>query len=280
METHHIILLSLALLGLILGSFINVVIARYPKMLTQTWRKECLEFLNLPTETRVHFNLALPRSHCPHCQHQLAWHDLFPVLSFAWLKGKCRYCHTKISWQYPLVEIVNSIILVVIAERFGLTFHAATLMLASEILLVLALIDFNTQLLPDEFSLSLLWLGLIVSATTDSIAPYAAILGAALGYALPWCINFLYRLFRKREGMGYGDFKCFAAFGAWLGIQALPCLFLLAISLGLVFSVAGLILKKLQFKQTFPFGPAIIAAGWAMLLWSQPIDYYFNRLLY
>jgi len=269
MDFHQTYLLfSVAILGLVFGSFINVVIQRYPKMLEQAWKKECESFLKHPKHSNVeteNLNLCLPRSHCMQCKHGLKWSDLVPVLSYLWLKGHCRYCKAQISWQYPLVELLSAALLVLIAAQFGFTLYALGLMIMSEALLALAFIDLNTQLLPDDLTLSLVWSGLLLSLISPLTSPSMAILGAAAGYLFPWLIAKAYKLIRKREGMGYGDFKLFAAFGAWLGIQALPTLFLGAALLGLVFSLIGLSLKKMDLQQAFPFGPAIIIAGVILL---------------
>lgn len=267
-------LIPLAFLGFAVGSFLNVVIARYPKILAQRWQAESAAYLNLKDSVgTAQFNLAVPNSHCTHCQQRLAWKDLIPVCSYLLLRGHCRYCQSKISWQYPIVEILSAALFVGISLVFGLNLYAGILIIISEVLLTLAIIDLNTQLLPDDFTLNLLWAGLILSVTTTfTTTPAAAILGAAIGYALPWCINFLYRLIRKREGMGYGDFKCFAALGAWLGLPAIPSLFILAVALGLVFGSIGLLFKKIKFQQAIPFGPAILLAGWIILLWHGKVE--------
>lgn len=266
------ILFTLGLLGLVIGSFINVVIQRFPKILQARFEEECREFLSLPPLKKSEiFNIAIPRSHCPRCKHRLAWQDLVPVLSYCFLGGCCRYCKAKISWQYPVVEILSAAILILIAHEGGINTYSILLMLLSEALLALAFIDLNTQLLPDDFTLSLLWVGLLFSLISPIITASSAILGAAVGYLAPWFIAKLYKLVRHKEGMGHGDFKLFALFGAWLGMQALPALFLVAVILGLIFSVIALVFKKINFNQSFPFGPAIIIAGWALLVWTDLI---------
>ncbi len=274
-------LIPLTLLGLAVGSFLNVVIARYPRILEQRWQAECAAYLTPNEPVKIApYNLAVPNSHCPRCQHRLGWKDLIPICSYLLLKGDCRYCQSKISWQYPIVEILSAALFVGISLVFGLSLYAGILIILSEVLLSLAILDLNTQLLPDDFTLNLLWAGLILSATTTlTTTPAAAIFGAAIGYSLPWCVNFLYRLIRKREGMGYGDFKCFAALGAWLGIQAMPSLFILAVALGLVFGLIGLLFKEVKFQQAMPFGPAILLAGWVILMQQGRVEQLLQALL-
>ncbi len=254
-------------LGLILGSFVNVIIARYPKMLEARWQRECQDYLSVNTQAdTTAFNLMQPASHCPRCQHRLAWHELIPLLSYFLLKGHCHYCHQKISARYPVVECLSAALLLIIGFRFGFTIYALSLMLLAELLLALFFIDLNTQLLPDDFTLPALWLGLIMSLYSPLTNPTEAILGASMAYVLPWGIALLFKWIRHKEGMGHGDFKLFALWGAWLGIQMLPLLFLLAVFLGLIFSVSLLVLKKISFQQRFAFGPAIILAGVLLLL--------------
>lgn len=267
------ILSTLGLLGVIIGSFINVVIQRFPKILQARFEEECREFLSLPPLKKSEiFNIAIPRSHCPRCRHRLAWKDLIPVLSYCFLGGRCRYCKARISRQYLVVEILSAAILILIAHEWGVNTYSILLMFLSEALLALAFIDLNTQLLPDDFTLSLLWAGLLFSLISPITTAPLAILGAAVGYLTPWCIAKVYKLIRHKEGMGHGDFKLFALFGAWLGVQALPALFLVAVVLGLIFSVMALLFKKINFNQSFPFGPAIIIAGWVLLVWTDLIS--------
>ncbi len=265
-----ILFLIIILISLCIGSFLNVIIYRLPLMLQQTWRKQCQEFLKLPAETEgKNLNLAFPRSYCPHCQQQISFKYNVPVLSYIFLGGKCANCHQRISLQYPVVEILSAIVAVIVVAYFGLTGVAVAALLLSWSLLVLIVIDLQHQLLPDEITLSLIWLGLIFNSFYLFVPPSSAILGAASAYLFLWIVGWLFKKIRKIEGIGYGDYKLFAVFGAWLGWQVLPFILFFAAITGVIVGIIWLMAKRLHHQTPLPFGPYLAIAGWLALFFGQ-----------
>jgi leader peptidase (prepilin peptidase)/N-methyltransferase len=268
---------AVGLLGLIAGSFLNVVIMRLPHMLAAQWRASVTARLGTPANTSVQdrVNLAWPRSFCPHCMAPIkAWHNI-PVVSFIWLRGRCAACGGPISWRYPVVEIAATAIALAVAARFGATPLTGFALLFSWGLLALAVIDWQTQLLPDTLTLGLLWLGLLASLGYRDgaalVAPAPAIVGAALGYGVLWLIFWLFFHITGKEGMGYGDFKLLAAIGAWLGWQRLPLVLLLAALAGAIAGGALMVSGRLARGAPMPFGPWLAAAGWLGLVAGDTI---------
>lgn len=261
------------LIGLVVGSFLNVLISRLPLILQQEWRNQSLEYLSLPRkrEDFNRFNLLYPRSHCKNCKKNVNWYDNIPLFSFIWLRGKCRFCQLSINKQYPFVEFLTAVMTAYIFNRFGWNFLALGVCLYTWILISLAIIDYNTQLLPDELTLSLLWLGLFFSVFQILIVPENAILGAMLGYCFFWIIAFIFKQVRKKPGMGHGDFKLLAAIGAWVGPLPLVYVILLASIVNLVANLILLILKKIHYNQAIPFGPALCLAGWIVIMFGSKI---------
>lgn len=268
---------AVALLGLIAGSFLNVVILRLPRMMEAEWRASAAEILGQPaTEAEpVRVNLSRPRSRCGHCHTPIrAFHNV-PVVSFVLLRGRCAHCRTAISWQYPAVEIASAVLALVVAWRFGATPFMGFALILSWALLALAVIDLRTQLLPDSLTLPLLWLGLLISLGHDAgfalVDPATAIAGAAAGYLMLWSVFQLFLLVTGKEGMGYGDFKLLAVLGAWLGWQALPIILLLASLSGAI--VGGLLMAtgRLGRGNPMPFGPWLAIAGWLGLVAGDTI---------
>jgi len=263
-----------ALLGLMVGSFLNVVAHRLPRMLERRWRADCRELLGLEPPAREppreeetgRYDLVSPSSHCPRCGHRLrAWENL-PVLSYLLLRGRCRACGRPISLRYPLVELLTAALSAAVCWRFGLTWPAAAALLLTWGLLALALIDLEHQILPDDLTYPLLWAGLLASLPGWFVPPETAIVGAAAGYLSLWSIYVLHRWATGREGMGHGDFKLLAVLGAWLGWQGLPAVILASSVLG---ALAGLLLMltgRLRRGHPLPFGPFLAGAGWAVLL--------------
>lgn len=264
------LLILAAIIGLCVGSFLNVIIYRLPLMLKKSWQTQCQEFLDLPQtpETNI-LNLALPRSHCPTCQKLIPLKYNIPLLSFILLRGKCVNCQQHISWQYPIIEFLSGITTVISVMYFGLTWMAAATIILSWGLLVLIVIDIQQQLLPDEITLSLLWLGLICNSFHLFVSPSAAIIGAAGGYLLLWLIGWAFKAIRKIEGIGYGDYKLFAVFGAWLGWQILPFILFFSAILGVVVGIAWLIVKRLHHQTPLPFGPYLAIVGWLALFFGS-----------
>ncbi|AHG18849.1 prepilin peptidase [Chania multitudinisentens RB-25] len=255
-------LCSVGALGVIAGSFLNVVIYRVPVMLEMRWRCEALLQLAQPLPEPIpRFNLLLPHSCCPYCQHPVAARDNIPLLSFLLLKGKARCCGERISWRYPLVEAVTAglFVLAALALPLGMPLLGAWIFLA--VLLALAVIDHHTQLLPDMLTLPLLWVGLLFNLQGHFVPLEQAIIGAMAGYLSLWGVFWLFKLATGKEALGYGDFKLLAALGAWLGWQALPQVILLAATSGLLFTVMQRVLARTDLSQPLAFGPWLALGG-------------------
>ncbi len=285
LSQNQVLLLTLtAILGLLIGSFLNVVILRQPQRMFHDWRQQCQQFLagdtgNSETEPATDEQppgIVKRRSYCPQCQHQLSALDNIPLISYLLLGGKCRYCKQPISSRYPLVEFITALASVVVVWQFGWSQEAIAGLALSWALIVLSGIDIDHQLLPDTIVLPLLWLGLLLSLTTITISPAEAIMGAAAGYLILWSIFHLFRLITGKDGMGHGDFKLLAVLGAWLGWQMLPLIILLSSLVGAVIGGIILFLRK-KGSQPIPFGPYLAAAGWVAMLWGDHLtDLYMN----
>jgi leader peptidase (prepilin peptidase) / N-methyltransferase len=256
-------------LGLLIGSFLNVVIHRLPKMMERQWAQECAE-LNPQSGVIAEqpaFNLLTPRSRCPHCGHAIAWYQNIPVVSYVALRGRCSSCKAGISARYPLVELVTGALFFVCAWRWGATAAGLAWCAFSAALLTLALIDWDTTLLPDDITLPLLWLGLVASALQWTPVPLtSALWGAVAGYLSLWLIYWGFKLATGKEGMGYGDFKLFAALGAWFGWPLLIPIILLSSVIGAVIGIAMKFTSGLREGGYIPFGPFLAGAGFAALL--------------
>ncbi|MBZ2189676.1 A24 family peptidase [Alcanivorax sp. JB21] len=261
------------IVGLLIGSFLNVVIYRLPKMMEQAWQQEARSMLALPEEPpATHFNLVAPRSACPHCGHQIRWYENIPVVSWLALRGKCSACGGKIAVRYPLVELATALISALAAWHFGYGPWLLAVLFACWALVALAMIDFDTTLLPDSITYPLLWVGLMAAwAGISPVSLQDAVMGAAAGYLALWSVYWAFKLLTGKEGMGYGDFKLLATLGAWLGWQLLPLVILLSSVVGAV--VGGLLLATGGVKrdQGIPFGPYLAGAGLIALLWGQAI---------
>jgi leader peptidase (prepilin peptidase)/N-methyltransferase len=264
--THSVWFIALvSLLGLMIGSFLNVVILRLPKMMEAHWGAECRELLgHAPNEndaTATSFNIAYPASHCPSCGHELRWWENLPLLSYALLRGRCSSCKTSISAQYPLVEAAAAglAVLAAIYIPFGWPLLWALVLVWA--LLTLTVIDLNTMLLPDQITLPLLWLGLLVNVGGTFTTLPEAVIGAAAGYLVLWTVYQAFRLLTGKEGMGFGDFKLLAALGAWMGWQALPGIVLMSSLVGAIVGVSLMLLRKKDASMAIPFGPYLAAAG-------------------
>lgn len=271
--------LAVLLLGLCVGSFLNVVAHRLPLMLEREWRRECRSLLAIePVPEDAPLSLVRPASRCPSCQAAIRpWHNI-PVLSWLWLRGRCAACRAPISVQYPLVEAVSGLLSLACALKFGWSPALGAALLLSWGLLALTVIDLRTQLLPDTITLPLLWLGLLLSIPGVFVNPAASILGAVAGYLSLWTVYHLFRLITGKEGMGYGDFKLLAALGAWFGWQALPMLVLLSSAVGAVVGLALILLRGHDRNVPVPFGPYLALAGWTMLMGGQEITQAWLRL--
>lgn len=251
------------LLGLLVGSFLNVVILRLPARMEAMWRREAHDVLGLETDAiELPPGIVREPSHCPHCKHRLAAHDNIPLLGWLLLKGRCRYCHASISIQYPLVELLSGLCCAVIVWRFGMGWTAAAGLVFTWTLIALSGIDFRTQLLPDQLVYPLLWLGLLLSLKPMFVSPSAAILAAAIGYLSLWSVYWVFKLLTGKEGMGHGDFKLLAALGAWMGLSCLLPVVLLSSLIGALVGGTMMALKRHERDVPMPFGPFIAAAGW------------------
>ncbi len=254
-------------LGLLVGSFLNVVIHRLPKMLERQWADECAQLAGQPAAQAAAYNLLRPRSACPHCGHPIGWHENIPVLSWLALRGRCSACKARISARYPLVEVATGALFAYAAWRWGLTPAAAAWAGFGSAVLALALIDWDTTLLPDDITLPLAWAGLVASAFGWTGLPLAESLwGAVAGYLSLWTVYHFFKLATGKEGMGYGDFKLFAALGAWFGWQALIPIILVASVLGAGVGIAMKLTRGLREGGYVPFGPFLAFAGLVSLV--------------
>ncbi|EJM86592.1 prepilin signal peptidase PulO-like peptidase [Pseudomonas sp. GM74] len=266
--------------GLLVGSFLNVVIWRLPKMLERDWREQAHDILGLPGETPLPtYNLLLPHSQCPHCGHRIrAWENI-PLLSYVFLRGRCSACAAAISPRYPLTELACGLLSAFVAWHFGFGWPAGLMLILSWGLLAMSLIDAEHQILPDVLVLPLIWLGLIVNSFGLFVSLHEALWGAIAGYGLLWSVFWLFKLITGKDGMGYGDFKLLAMLGAWGGWQILPLTILLS---SLVGAIIGLVLLRWRHAKTstpIPFGPYLAIAGWIALLWGGQItDFYWQSV--
>ena len=250
-------------LGLVVGSFLNVVILRLPERMAAGWRQEARDVLELEADPApLPPGIVREPSHCPHCKHPLSALDNIPLFGWLLLRGRCRYCQAKISIQYPLVELLSGVLSAVIVWKFGLSWMALAGLLLTWTLVALSGIDFRTQLLPDQLTFPLLWLGLLLALLPMFVTAPAAILGAAIGYLSLWSVYWLFKLLTGKEGMGYGDFKLLAALGAWMGPVALLPIILLSSLIGALVGGSLIALRRHQREVPMPFGPFIAAAGW------------------
>lgn len=258
-------------LGLCIGSFLNVVITRLPVMLMQQWRREALAALEQPEEGQTSFNLAWPGSMCPACHAPIKWHDNLPLIGWLKRRGRCADCQGRISPQYPLVELAGGVIALAVLAIFGLGWQALFITAACYALLVMAVIDLRTQLLPDILTLPLLWAGLLYQLLFQPLLLSSAVLGAIAGYLVLWSVYWLFKLLTGKEGMGYGDFKLLAALGAWLGWQTLPLVLMMSAGLGAIFGIVLQLTHKDKRGMPMPFGPFLALAGWVALLMGDTL---------
>lgn len=264
--------LCAALLGLLVGSFLNVLIYRLPIMMQREWRAQALEYLECPPEAiGERFNLLLPSSRCPHCGHQIRSWENIPLVSWLALRGKCSSCRAPISSRYPLVELACGLLSGYVAWHFGFTWQAGAMLLLTWGLVAMSMIDIDHQLLPDSLVLPLLWLGLILNNFGLFVSLESALWGAVAGYLSLWSVYWLFKLVTGKEGMGYGDFKLLAMLGAWGGWQVLPLTILLSSVVGAVVGTILLRVQRAESNTPIPFGPYLAIAGWIALLWGDRI---------
>lgn len=272
-------IIVVGLFSLFVGSFLNVVIHRLPIMMETGWRQECHEFLGTSEEGDAEtvkdskpFNLMVPRSRCPSCDTLITASQNIPVLSYALLKGKCGSCGTHISAQYPLIELITMILSMLVAYELGFGWQALAGVIITWALVALSVIDLKHTLLPDDITLPLLWMGLLASLIPVFVEPQTAIVGAAAGYLSLWSVYWLFKLVTGKEGMGYGDFKLLAVFGAFLGWESLPTIILLSSVVGAVVGITMIIVRGRDRNIPIPFGPYLAAAGWLTMLYGDSIQ--------
>lgn len=278
LQTQSVTFIMTALiLGLLVGSFINVVIYRLPVMMNNEWQQQCHELLHPDIENNQQkqnteaFNLYTPRSRCPHCNHKITALENIPIISYLFLKGRCSSCAKSISPRYALIELLTGSLTAVVAWHFGFSWQAGAAMLLTWALIAMSFIDIDQQLLPDDITLPWLWLGLILSLFPVFVDSHTSLIGAAAGYLSLWGIFWLFKILTGKEGMGYGDFKLLALLGAWMGWQLLPVIILLSSIVGAVIGVAMIVILGRDKNIPIPFGPYLAAAGWIAMLWGTDI---------
>ncbi|MCU0897783.1 MAG: A24 family peptidase [Burkholderiales bacterium] len=268
-----------AVVGLAIGSFLNVVIHRLPKMMERDWQAQCAELRGEKTPDEPRLTLLKPRSRCPACGHQIGALENVPVVSWLALGGKCSACKTRISARYPIVEVLTAVAFGYAAWHFGFGLAAVGAMLFLACMIALTGIDIDTQLLPDAITLPLLWAGLLLNLGGTFVDLRSAVIGAVAGYLLLWGVYQAFKLVTGKEGMGYGDFKLLAAIGAWLGWQMLPLVVLASSFVGAVVGIALIVLARRGREVPIPFGPYLATAGVIALFWGRPMtDYYVRQL--
>ena len=272
LRTQAILLQSVcAVFGLLVGSFLNVVIHRLPKMMERDWQNNCLEFQGQELPAQPKYNLLTPRSACPQCGHAITASENIPVISYLMLGGKCKGCRTPISVRYPLVELLTGLLAFQVAAQYGYSVLTLFALVFVFVLVALTFIDFDTQLLPDDMTLPLLWLGLLCNLNGGFTSLSSAVIGAMAGYLVLWSIYWLFKWLTGKEGMGYGDFKLLAAIGAWFGWQLLPAVILLSSVVGSVIGIGLIVFKGKQRQTAIPFGPFLALGGIAALFYGHQL---------
>lgn len=265
-------LLSAGLLGLLVGSFLNVVIVRLPPMLAHRWALAHSTDPSSQESATAPPDLIKPRSHCPQCKHPIAWYDNIPLVSWCLLKGRCRHCHAPIDRRYPIIEGLTALLSLIVIWQLGPTLEGAAALILTWILIAASAIDLEHHILPDGLTLSLLWLGLLINGTLALFTtPSESILGAALGYGFLWLMFHAFLHFTGKEGLGYGDFKLLAGLGAWIGWTGLPLVLFIASVAGTIIGVITIQLKGQSKDTPLAFGPYLALAGWVVLLWGDDL---------
>lgn len=272
---------SIFILGLLVGSFLNVVIYRLPLMMQREWRSDCLEFLQQPQDKKGDepLNLLLPRSRCGNCGHQLTALENIPIISYLFLTGKCSSCQKSISIQYPLVELACGLISCWIAWHFGVSLQTVFALILSWSLIAVSGIDIGHKLLPDSITLPLLWLGILLAFFDIFVDLQSSVIGAMAGYMSLWSVYIVFKLITGKEGMGHGDFKLLAMLGAWMGWKILFVIILTSSLVGAIVGISMIMLKKTSRNTQIPFGPYLAAAGWISLLYGELLNRFYFSLL-
>lgn len=267
------------ILGLLVGSFLNVVIHRLPKMMEREWHSQCAELNGQTPAPAPAYNLLVPRSACPHCGHAITASENIPVLSYLFLRGKCAGCGVAISPRYPIVESVSGMLSAYAAWHFGFGLAGIAAILFVWALIALTCIDFDTQLLPDSITLPLLWLGLLLNLNGAFTSLENSVIGAVAGYLVLWSVYWMFKLVTGKEGMGFGDFKLLAAIGAWLGWSMLPLVILLSSAVGAVIGIILIVVAKHGRNIPIPFGPYLAGGGLIALFWGPFLTQSYLQLL-
>jgi leader peptidase (prepilin peptidase)/N-methyltransferase len=271
--------LCAGIFGLLVGSFLNVVIHRLPKMMEREWQAQCAELNGQTAEPTLRYNLMVPRSACPHCGHAIGAAENIPVLSYLFLRGKCKGCGAAISPRYPVVEAISGILSAFAAWHFGFGLPGLAAIVFVWALIALTFIDFDTQLLPDDITLPLLWLGLLLNLNGAFTSLPNAVIGAVAGYLVLWLVYWAFKLATGKEGMGFGDFKLLATIGAWLGWTMLPLVIMLSSVVGAVVGIALIVFAKHGRNIPIPFGPYLAGGGLIALFWGQALTQSYLQLL-
>lgn len=271
--------LCAGIFGLIVGSFLNVVIHRLPKIMERDWRTQCAELNGQAPEPAPRYNLLVPRSACPHCGHAITASENIPVLSYLFLRGKCKGCGAAISPRYPVVEALSGILCAYAAWQFGFGLPGLAAIVFVWALIALTFIDFDTQLLPDDITLPLLWMGLLLNLNGAFTSLPNAVIGAVVGYLVLWSVYWVFKLATGKEGMGFGDFKLLAAIGAWLGWTMLPLVIMLSSVVGAVVGITLIVFAKHGRNIPIPFGPYLAGGGLIALFWGQTLTQNYLQLL-
>ena len=265
---------TVTITGMMVGSFLNVVIYRLPVMMQKGWREECCEFLEIENEHQADdeaFNLVTPRSRCPNCQHAIkAWENI-PLISYLLLGGRCKACQKPISLRYPSIEVLTGILSLVVVLHFGYSAQLIPALLLTWALVALSFIDFDHQLLPDDITLPFLWLGLLCNLFGLFTHIYSSVIGAIAGYMILWLIYITFKILTGKEGMGHGDFKLLALLGAWMGWEILPLTIILSSLCGAIVGISLIVFASHDRKKAIPFGPYLSMAGWIALIWGEQI---------
>jgi leader peptidase (prepilin peptidase) / N-methyltransferase len=270
-ENPSYLYLIVGILGLLVGSFLNVVIYRLPKMLQQDWKEQCSLILEQEPPELEKVTLSTPNSTCPHCGHAIKPWENIPIVSYLFLRGKCSACRASISIRYPIIEAVTGVLSLAVAYKFGASYATLSTLALTWSLIALTMIDADTQLLPDNITLPLLWLGLIANYFGTLTDFSSAFWGAIFGYLALWSVYWAFKLLTGKEGMGYGDFKLLAALGAWLGWQMLPIIILLSSVVGAIIGIGMILIRGKDKNVPMPFGPYLAIAGWIALVWGDAI---------
>ncbi len=280
-QTPLVLYVAAALLGLCVGSFLNVVVHRLPQRLEHDWAEQCRELLGTAApagQAAPPPSIVYSRSRCPSCGHSIRAIENIPLVSFALLRGRCAGCGSPISWRYPAVEALTAALSVLTVAHFGMSWQAAAALILTWMLIALSFIDIDRQILPDAITLPGVWLGLIVNLFGTFTDLHAAVIGAVAGYLSLWLVYHAFRLITGKEGMGFGDFKLLAVFGAWLGWQALPVVVLLSALAGSVIGLAQIVSGRRGREQPLPYGPYLAVAGWIAMLWGSDLIAGYVRL--